>query len=148
MKCRHLCSFTLFPHHSTKMISFNKTVSSVMSDFESFHKDKSTVTHTNTQKLELFNPCHPHLIYGREGSSRYWFHFTVSCLTSRLPVVSHHTSLGVGAEDDTQLECCMTPCLCFLSDTLLRSLSNTNNFLTSFRLQKYFGYHFHMAFLL
>lgn len=85
--------------------------------------------HMHTQEPVLFNPRRPVLIYGKGGSSRHWFQFTVPRLTTQLPPASHHPSEGAGAEDDTQPGHSMTPRLCFLSNTPPRSLSNTTAFL-------------------
>lgn len=46
-------------------------------------------------------------------------------LAGRLPLVSHHPSAGAEVEDDTQPGHSMTQRLCFLSNTPLRSLSNS-----------------------
>lgn len=75
-----------------------------------------------------FNPCCPVLIYGERGSFRHWFQFAVPRLTIQLRLVSHHPSVGAGAEDDTQLGHSTTPRLCFLSSTPLTSLCITTRF--------------------
>lgn len=50
-------------------------------------------------------------------------------LATRLPPMSHHPSAGAEVEDDTQLGHSVRLRLCFLSDTPLRSLSNSTTFL-------------------
>ncbi len=94
------------------------------------HKDRSIKTHAHTHtetwaiqsSPSCFNLWQRRLLQTLVPIPR-------PRLAGRLPLVSHHPSAGAEVEDDTQLGHSVTPRLCFLSNTPLRSLSNSTTFL-------------------
>lgn len=107
---------------------FTRTPQTGLNLKSNWFSQRKNSNHLCIHTLVPFNPCCPVLIYGERGSFRHWFQFTVPRLTIQLRLVSHHTSVGAGAEDDTQLGHSTTPRLCFLSSTPLTSLCITTTF--------------------
>lgn len=109
--------------HITKMSPLLTSKSQIGS-----HKDRSIKTHTHTETCAIrsspscFNLWQRRLLQTLVPIPR-------PRLVGRLPLVSHHPSAGAEVEDDTQLGHSMTRRLCFLSNTPLRSLSNSSTFL-------------------
>lgn len=107
---------------------FTRTPQTGLNLKSNWFSQRKNSNHVCIHTLVPFNPCCPVLIYGERGSFRHWFQFTVPRLTIQLRLVSHHPSVGAGAEDDTQLGHSTTPRLCFLSSTPLTSLCITTTF--------------------